>query len=156
MKQQLSGMTQSFENFQSEVLQQFALVNNSLRTLLELQTSMVHDRDMSTSLPFPSPTYPIAPSTTPRSRIPFMPLESALNEERSLGNEDSVQAVMNNQKITTAMQLGSQLVKVVYTDMELATSTVTGRKVGGRDIQKLDPIKLRYIESLIQQKFPMV
>ena len=121
-------MTQSFENFQSEVLQQFALVNNSLRTLLELQTSMVHDGDMSTSLRFPSPTYLMAPSTTPRSRIPFMPLESALNEERSLGNEDSVQAVMNNQKITTAMQLGSQLVKVVYTDMELAISTVTGRQ----------------------------
>ena len=66
-------------------------------------------------------------------------------------HQDGIDEVVNNPKITSAIQLGSELVRKLFSDDELATSTVTGRKVIGRTMKRLDPVRLQYIDNLMKQ-----
>ena len=74
---------------------------------------------------------------------------------RPVSDYGGIEELLNNQKITSAFQLGCELVKKLFTEDELSTSTITGRKVGGRSMRQLDPAKLQYIDSIIKQRYPM-
>ena len=54
--------------------------------------------------------------------------------------------------MTSPVQIGLELSKVLFTDAELAVSTLTGRRVHGQSSKTLDPDKLCLIDNLVQQK----
>ena len=89
-------------------------------------------------------------SRCPQPRIPL----AEINQTGEVENI-TVQAVMNNPKIKTGVQLGMELSKVLFTEREMASSTLTGRTVNGQQRGVLDPLKLKLIDSLIQQRFGM-
>ena len=92
----------------------------------------------------------------PQPRIPLAEIiqttQPAINGELE---NTTVQAVMNNSKIKTGVQLGMELSKVLFTEREMASSTLTGRTVNGQQRGVLDPPKLKLIDNLIQQRFSM-
>ena len=63
-----------------------------------------------------------------------------------------LQQVLASPRQLSPIQLGAELAKVLFTEAELATSTLTGQRVHGQDKQPLDPAKLCLIHSLVQQK----
>ena len=63
-----------------------------------------------------------------------------------------LQQVLSNPRFVAPIQLGSELTNVLFTDLEMTTSTLTGRRVNGQVRQPLDPAKLCLIDSLLQAK----
>ena len=45
-----------------------------------------------------------------------------------------------------------ELAKVLFTDDEMATSNLTGRRINGQLSKPLEPAKLRFLDNLVQQK----
>ena len=43
-----------------------------------------------------------------------------------------LQQVLNNRQFPAPIQLGTELAKVLFIDMKMATSTLTGRRVNGK------------------------
>ena len=66
--------------------------------------------------------------------------------------DDKLQAILANPRLSAPIQVGMELAKVLFTDRELASSTLTGRRVNGQVRQALDPAKLCLIDNLVQQK----
>ena len=60
--------------------------------------------------------------------------------------------VLTNPKLTAPIQVGMELAKIHFSEHELASSTLTGRRVNGQVRQSLDPAKLCLIDNLVQQK----
>ena len=60
-----------------------------------------------------------------------------------------------NPRITGPVHLGTELAKVIFTEEEMAGSTLTGRKVNGQCRQLLGTGKLSTIDRLVQQRFSM-
>ena len=54
--------------------------------------------------------------------------------------------------MTSPVQIGLELSKVLFTDVELAVSTLTGRRGHGQSSKTLDLAKLCLIDNLVQQK----
>ena len=63
-----------------------------------------------------------------------------------------LQQVLGNPRFAAPIQLGIELAKVLFTEIEMATNTLTGRRVNGQVRQPLDPAKLCLIDSLVQTK----
>ena len=68
--------------------------------------------------------------------------------------DEKIQAVMANSKTTGPVQLGLEFAKALrFTEMEFATSTVTGCKMNGQHLHSLDPSRMILIDRLVCQKF---
>ena len=63
--------------------------------------------------------------------------------------DDKLHAVLANPKMTVPIQIGLELCKVLFTDAELAVSTLTVRRVHGQSSKTLDPAKLCLIDNLV-------
>ena len=68
----------------------------------------------------------------------------------SIPNNENVQAVLANPKVSSPVQLGLELAKVLFTELELATSSVTVRKINGCVRNMLDPVKMEFIDEAVQ------
>ena len=66
--------------------------------------------------------------------------------------DDKLQAILANLRMISPVQIGLEPSKVLFTDAELAVSTLTGRRVHGQSSKTLDPAKLCLIDNLVQQK----
>ena len=66
--------------------------------------------------------------------------------------DDKLQAILTSPRITSHVKVGLELSKVLFTDAELAVSTLTGRRVNGQSSKTLDPAKLCRIDNLVQHK----
>ena len=66
--------------------------------------------------------------------------------------DEKLQKVLTNRRLSAPVQVGIELAKVLFTEDELASSTVTGRRVNGQIRQSLDPAKLCLIDNLVKQK----
>ena len=73
-------------------------------------------------------------------------------EATKASSVDKLQAILANPRLFAPIQVGMELAKVLFTDRELASSTLTGRRVNGQVRQALDPAKLCLIDNLVQQK----
>ena len=71
----------------------------------------------------------------------------------SIPNNENVQAVLANPKVSSPVQLGLELAKVLFTEVELATSSVTGRKINGCVRNMFDPVKMEFIDEVVKCKF---
>ena len=69
--------------------------------------------------------------------------------------EVRLQQVLANPRFAAPAHLGAELANVLFTDAELANSTLTGRRVNGQARQPLDPAKLCLIDTMVQQKCGM-
>ena len=72
------------------------------------------------------------------------------------GINEKLNAILNNGQITNAVHLGMELVKELFSEQELATGSLTGRKVNGQCREPLDPTKIRLMDSLVCQKYPYI
>ena len=79
-------------------------------------------------------------------------LNSSVQDNNENDHGNAIQNVLANPKITGPVHLGMELAKVMYTEQEMATSTVTGRKVNGVSRPQLNAAKLASIDSLVRQK----
>ena len=61
-----------------------------------------------------------------------------------------------NPQITGPVHLGIKLAKVIFTEEEMAGSTLTERKVNGQCRQLLGTGRVGIIDCLVQQRFNMV
>ena len=66
--------------------------------------------------------------------------------------DEKLQKVLTNQRLSAPVRVGIELAKVLFTENELASSTVTDRRVNGQIRQSLDPAKLCLIDNLVKQK----
>ena len=57
-----------------------------------------------------------------------------------------------NPRISAPVQVGMELTKVLFTEDEMASSTLTGRKINGQSSKPLDLAKLCLLDNLVQQK----
>ena len=93
---------------------------------------------------------PIMPSRTPLTD------RNAQNiQQPNSAMEEKIQVVLNKPKITAPVQLGLELTKAMFTDMELATCSLTGRRVNGQVRPPIDPTRLCLIDNLVQQKYSL-
>ena len=67
----------------------------------------------------------------------------------------SVQETIACKSFSSGQQMAMALVKVLFTEQELASCTLTGRTIHGQARVALDGSRLQLIESLMQQKFQM-
>ena len=70
-------------------------------------------------------------------------------------DEPVLRATLSNLKFTAPVQVGMELAKVLFTAIELATSSLTGQKVNGQTRQPLDPARLCLVDNLVQNKIRM-
>ena len=136
-QEQLDRIEASITSFQSEVLKR-------LDTLEHALLSRQHNNKPSVVVPVRTPL----PEKNGQSFHHQQLLQLPDTEM-----EDRVQGVLNNPKITGAVQLGFELAKAMFTEAEFATSTLTGRKVNGQASNVLDPIRICRIDSLVQSKY---
>ena len=97
----------------------------------------------------------VAPSTTSTVRMPMSDLNGRsydMTTTKVSSVDDKLQAILSNPRITSPVQIGVELSKVLFTDAELAASTLTGRRVHGQPRKPLDPAKLCLIDNLVQQR----
>ena len=94
----------------------------------------------------------VAPSTTTTVRVPMSGLNGRSYDVTTTKVDDKLQAILANPRIMSPIQVGLELSKVLFTDAELAVSTLTGRRVHGQSSKTLDPAKLCLIDNLVQQK----
>jgi hypothetical protein len=90
-----------------------------------------------------SSSTPVAPVMN--SQVPATVVSSIQPVEHvqvSINHRQAIEEVLKNQKITSAVRLGSELVKKLFTEDEMTTSTLTGRKVNCRIMKQLDPVRM--------------
>ena len=66
--------------------------------------------------------------------------------------DDKLQAILASPRLSAPVQVGMELAKVLFTEGELASSTLTCQRVNGQVRQSLDPAKLCLMDNLVQQK----
>ena len=94
----------------------------------------------------------------PQPRRPFTDLNQAREPPNSCNgqlNNSAIQSILSNPKIKNGVQLGMELAKSIFTEHEMASSTLTGWSVNGNSRGTLDPMKLHLIDNLIKEKFQM-
>ena len=137
----------------------------------EFATQPLQDIGVETALMTPVRQVPFRPventmalsSSTPVAPVMNMqvpatvlsPIQPVEHVQVSINHRQAIEEVLNNPKITSAVQLGSELVKKLFTEDEMTTSTLTGRKVNGRIMKQLDTVRMQYIESVMKQRYPM-
>ena len=97
----------------------------------------------------------VALSTTTTARVPMSDLNGRsydVTTTKVSSVDDKLQAILTNPRITSHVKVGLELSKVLFTDAELAVSTLTGRRVNGQSSKTLDPAKLCRIDNLVHQK----
>ena len=134
-QEQLDRIEASMMSFQSEVLKRLDALEHAL-------LSRQHNDK-------PSVVVPVRTPLAEKNCQSFHYQQQLPDKEM----EDRVQRVLNNPKITGAVQFGFELAKAMFTETEFATSTLTGRKVNGQASNVLDPIRLCRIDSLVQTKY---
>ena len=85
-------------------------------------------------------------------RLPLTDLNGRV-ENCGPGRNEKLNAILNNGLITNAVRLGMELAKELFSKQELATGSLTGRRVHGQCREPLDPTKMRLIDSLVRQKY---
>ena len=86
---------------------------------------------------------PCLPSS---SRLPLADVNGA--HHVSAATDAKIQAILMNPRITGPVHLGTELAKVIFTEEEMAGSTLTERKVNGQCRQLLDTGKLSLLTAL--------
>ena len=66
--------------------------------------------------------------------------------------DDKIQQILMNPRLSAPIQVGMELAKVLFTEDEMASSTLTGRKINDQSSKPLDPAKLCLLDNLVQQK----
>ena len=66
--------------------------------------------------------------------------------------DDKLQAILASPRLSAPIQVGMELAKVLFTEGELASSTLTRQGVNGQVRQSLDPAKLCLMDNFVQQK----
>ena len=66
--------------------------------------------------------------------------------------DDKIQPILLNPRISAPIQVGIELAKVLFTDDEMASSTLTGRKINGQSSKLLEPAKFCLLDNCVQQK----
>ena len=66
--------------------------------------------------------------------------------------DDKLQAILASPRLSAPIQVGMELAMVLFTEDELASSTLTRQRVNGQARQSLDPAKLCLMDNLVQQK----
>ena len=94
---------------------------------------------------------PCLPSIS--SRPPLADVNGA--HHVSAATDAKIHGILTNPQITGPVHLGTKLAKVIFTEEEMAGSTLTGRKVNGQCRQLLDTGRLSIIDRLVQQWFDM-
>ena len=96
---------------------------------------------------------PATPSTS--ARAPVADLNGRLYDVQATKIttvDDKLQQILMNPKISAPVQVGMVLAKVLFTEDEMASSTLTGRKTNGQSSKPLDPAKRCLLDNLAQQK----
>jgi hypothetical protein len=93
------------------------------------------------------------PSIVPNTRPRIVERNGQSGQTSSTDVDEHIRAIKSNPKITGPVQLGLELVKVLFTEMEFATSTVTGRKANGQHRNALDPSKMLLIDRVVQEQY---
>ena len=109
-----------------------------------------------TVTPVPNGPTVTAIPVTPTNRAPMMDLNGRFwdpQATKAAAVDQKLQQALANPRHRTPAQLGTDLARILFTEAELVTSTLTGRRVHGQSKQPLDPAKLCLIDSLVQQKF---
>ena len=134
---QLDRIEKFLQDFQSEVYRRL----DCLEATLQSRRQEPHNTASSG---------PCLPSS---SRPPLADVNGA--HHVSAATDAKIQAILMNPRITGPVHLGTELAKVIFTEEEMAGSTLTGRKVNGQCRQLLDTGKLSIIDRLVQQRFSM-
>ena len=72
---------------------------------------------------------PQVSSVTAASRVPMTDLNGRsynLLTTKTLSVDDKLQYILSNLKMTAPIQIGLELSRILFTDIELASSTLTG------------------------------
>ena len=96
---------------------------------------------------------PATPSTS--ARAPIADLNGRLYDVQATKIatvDDKLQQILMNPQISAPVQVGIELAKLLFTEDEMASSTLTGRKINGQSSKPLDPAKLCLLDNLVQQK----
>ena len=88
-------------------------------------------------------------------RLPLTDLNGRM-ENCDPGRNEKLNTILNSSKITNAVHLGMELAKELFSEQEMATGSLTGRKVNGQCREPLDPTKMRLMDSLVRQKYPNI
>ena len=147
-----------------EILHKLEKMDASMYAFKEEMFSMLKAIDtrlsLFTSHPRPMPVHeqrPLAPvnhgaiATTAAANIVEASLNSSVQNNNENDHGNSIQYVLANPKITGPVHLGMELAKVMYTEQEMARSTVTGRKINGVGRPQLNAANLSSIDSLVRQ-----
>ena len=146
-------------NRQSEELREIKMEMESIKHyMLQVSTQLENIENLLKAQPHMAvsrPCIPLGDINSP-STVNVLPNRQSLDRCAMSESENNarINAVLRDPKIKNAIQLGAELTKVLFTDEELASSSLTGRKVHGSAKQPLDPIRMHLLDTLVKQKYP--
>ena len=134
---QLDRIQKFLEAFQAQVFQRLDKLEASLQTRRQ-------------------ETPRISQAHTASACLPRRPLADVNGQYQLTAAMDAKgQGIIASPSINGPVHLGLELAKVLYTEEEMASSTLTGRKVNGQCRQMLDLGRLNLIDQLVQRRFSL-